>query len=297
MDSGADPQRVRANQARRQAALAAPSALAVELGMRLLDHLDGLRIAPRRILVLGGGAGLLQAPLRELFPQAELIYADPLPGLLAALPRPSRLQRWLGAGREPLRLACWPGALPLRNGSIDLLLALGVLAWEPPARVFAEARRVLARDGLLLFHALGPDTLKEWRQALALARPGQDPAGRSLLRLADMHDLADAAAAAGLASPVVDMEHLTVHYPDLAVLLEDLRGPGGGNALRERPRGLMTPRQHARLRAALERGRTAAGLPMTLEAVYGHAWNTQPLVDEAGRPVIPIRAAGPRPAQ
>lgn len=294
MDSSADPRRAYANQNRRAARAGGQGQLALELGLRLLDHLDGLRIEPARILVLGGGAGLLRAPLAEQFPAAALIYADPVTTLLARMPRASRLQRWLGAAPEPLRLACRPTALPLRNGSIDLLIALGMLGWESPAQVFAEARRVLSADGLLLFNALGPDTLKEWRGALAHARPGIDPLGTSLAHLPDMHDIADAAAHAGLASPVVDMEQLTVHYPDLHLLLADLRCEGGGNALLARPRGLMTPRQHARLLAHVEAGRTAQGLPVTLEAIYGHAWNTRPLVDNAGRPVIPIRAA-PKP--
>ncbi len=295
MDSGADPRRAWRNLARSAAGSAQQAQLPLELGLRLLDHLEGLRIAPQRILVLGGAAGLLQAPLSEQFPAATLLYADPVAGLLAQLPQRSRLQRWLGVARDPQRIACLPSRLPLRNGSVDLVLALGVLGWEDPGAVFAEMRRVLRGDGLLMFHALGPDTLREWRSALHAARPAIDPLGRSVLRLMDMHDLADAASHAGLASPVVDMEHLTVHYPTLASLLADLRA-SGGNALRERPRGLMTPRQRDRLAAKLEQLRGPEGLPMTLEAIYGHAWNTVPLVDGAGRPVIPIRAVpGARP--
>jgi len=288
VDSGADARRAWRNLQRSAVDPGAHAQLPLELGLRLLDHLDGLRVAPERILVLGGGAGLLQAPLAEQFPAAALIYADPVAGLLAQLPRSSRLQRWFGAAREPHRIACLPSRLPLRNGCVDLVVALGVLGWEDPERVFGESRRVLSGDGLLLFNALGPDTLREWRAALSQARPAIDPLGRSVLRLMDMHDLADAASHAGLASPVVDMEHLTVHYASLETLLVDLRA-SGGNALRERPRGLMTPGQLRRARDAMEALRAPEGLPVTLEAIYGHAWNTRPLVDPAGRAVIPIR--------
>lgn len=291
MPASGDPRRARRNRTRHAARLAAEDPLGSELADRLLDHLEGLRIEPQRILVLGGGGGLLRAQLVERFPAAALVYADPAAALLAAMPRASRLQRWFGTAREPLRIACLGSALPLRNGSVGLAIVLGLPGFEPLEPVLEELRRVLAADGLLLFHALGPDSLREWRQALQAAHPGHDPLDRSVLRLVDMHDLADAASHAGLASPVVDMEYLTVHYPDLATLLGDLRGAGGGNALAARPRGLVTPRQRARLLAALEALRTPQGLPLTLEVIYGHAWNTRPLVDDQGRPVIPIRAA------
>jgi malonyl-CoA O-methyltransferase len=290
VDSGADARRVRRNLARHASRHADRAQLSLEIGGRLLDHLDGLRIEPARVLLLGSGPGMLRELLETRFPQAAILYADAVPQLLAQMPRGSRLRRLLGT-RAPQRLACSAAALPLRNGSIDLVIAHGVLAWEPPDRVFAEARRVLAPDGLLLFSTLGPDTLMQWRVALAAARPGVDPLGHSVLRFPDMHDLADLASGAGLASPVVDMEYLTVHYPEAQVLLDDLRVLGGGNGLRERLRGLMTPRARRRLLESLEAERTAQGLPQTLELIYGHAWNANPLVSAGGRPVIPIHAA------
>lgn len=295
MDTGADSRRARRNLARTAARFPSHAQLPRELATRLLDHLDGLRIAPNRILCLSGGPGLLTEALTRLFPRADIVHADPVPALLAQVATRSRLRQLLGA-RPPLRLGCDPESLPLRNGSIDLLVAPMVLPWASPARFFAEARRVLGQDGLLLFATAGPDTLREWRRALLQARPDwPEPLGHSVLRLPDMHDLADAASHAGLASPVVDMEYLTIHYPDLPSLLGDLRVAGAGNALLERPQGLMTPRALGRLKALLEAQRQPEGLPQTLEAIYGHAWNTRPLIDGAGRPVIPIRVADARP--
>ena len=112
-----------------------------------------------------------------------------------------------------------------------------------------------------------------------------------MLNLIDMHDLADLASHAGLTSPVVDMEYLTVFYPNINAIISDLRGLGGGNGIHERPRGLMTPRAYALLQSQVELTRTPEGLPQTLELIYGHAWNTRPLVTDSGRPVIPIQPA------
>lgn len=171
--------------------------------------------------------------------------------------------------------------LPFANASFDLVIAHGPLPWCDPKLAFAEARRVLGQDGLLLFSSLGPDTFKEWRGA------GSPP----MLQLIDMHDLADLASYAGLTSPVVDMEFLTVNYGDIKAIVQDLRSFGGGNALEGRARGLMTPRAYQHLNRALELTRTDEGIPQTLELIYGHAWNTRPLVTESGRPIIPIQAS------
>ncbi len=294
METGVDVRRVCANLERHAHQHARHTQLALEFGQRLLEHLDGLRITPATVLIQGAGTGWLRDALTRQFPGARLLFADATPALLAEMPVASRLQRLLGA-RPPARLACRPEALPFANGSLDLVIQLCTLPTSDAARSFSEARRVLVKDGLLLFSTLGPDTLREWRRAWALAdRQQRDPTGRQLPRLPDMHDVADCAAQAGLASPVVDMEYLTVHYPDLATLITDLRVVGGGNGLTDRPRGLLTPRGRARLLQHLEAQRQPEGLPLTLELVYGHAWNTRPLVTEHGRPVIPIRAAGPR---
>ncbi len=291
MDTGADARRVRINLERHAAKYATHRQLPLEFGRRLLEHLDGLRIQPARVLCLGSGPALLREDLTRLFPAAQLLFSDAAPMLLTQIAPASRLQRLLGA-RAPLCFAGRPEALPLPNASVDLVVSLATLPSSDAARSFAEARRVLSRDGLLLFSTLGPDTLREWRRGLLAADLQQrDPTGRSVPRFPDMHDLADAASAAGLSSPVVDMEYLTVHYPDIGTLLADLRVVGGGNGLLARPRGLMTPRAQDRLMTALEAQRQPQGLPLTLELIYGHAWNTRPLVTEGGRPVIPIRSA------
>jgi malonyl-CoA O-methyltransferase len=109
-----------------------------------------------------------------------------------------------------------------------------------------------------MFSTLGPDTLKELRQALTPSRVHAFP---------DMHDLGDMLVAAGLSAPVMDMEILTMDYRPGERLLEDLRASGQTNARADRPRGLAGRGLRQRLRAALERSPR-----ITYEVVYGHAW-------------------------
>jgi len=287
-----DSLRTRFNRSRNAATLSRQTQLPQEVGVRMLDHLEGLRVEVKRLLYLGAGSGWLRNELHTQFPQADILFSDESLPLLKEMPARSgsvgharflRYFNFLGpwGQRVPHRLACSMELLPFKNGSFDLVIAHGVLPWCDPQLAFAEARRVLRQDGLLLFSTLGPDTYKEWRGA------GSPP----MLKLIDMHDLADLASHAGLSSPVVDMEYLTVFYPDLKAIVQDLRTLGGGNGIEERPRGLMTPRVYQKLVSAVERTRTSEGLPQTRELIYGHAWNTRPLVTASGRPVIPIRTA------
>ena len=290
-----DSQRTRQNRSRHAVSLAQQTQLPKEVGIRMLDHLEGLRVEVKRLLFLGAGSGWLKEELSTQFPAAHLFFADECLPLIKAFPSSFSFSHFSGLTSIPVlsslfsligqsppqRLACSMEMLPFKNGSMDLVIAHGVLPWCDPQLAFAEARRVLRQDGLLLFSSLGPDTFKEWKSA------GSPP----MLSLIDMHDLADLASHAGLTSPVVDMEYLTVFYPDFKAIVQDIRTLGGGNGLKERNHGLMTPRAYQKLLSAVERTRTPEGFPQTLELIYGHAWNTRPLIADSGRPVIPIRPA------
>jgi len=75
--------------------------------------------------------------------------------------------------------------------------------------------------------------------------------------------------AAGLAAPVMDMELITLEYPDAGTLLADLRRSGQTSARADRPRGLAGRAFAERLR------RTLGDKPKaTFEVVYGHAWRS-----------------------
>ncbi len=290
-----DSLRTRQNRSRHAASLSQQTQLPREVGIRLLDHLEGLRVEVNQLLYLGAGSGWLKEELSTQFTAADIFFADECLPLIKTFPSSSSFSHFSGLtsipglsslfsliGRPPpQRLACSMELLPFKNGSMDLVIAHGVLPWCDPQLAFAEARRVLRQDGLMLFSSLGPDTFKEWRGA------GSPP----MLSLIDMHDLADLASHAGLTSPVVDMEYLTVFYPNIQAIVQDLRTLGGGNGMGDRPHGLMTPRAYQKLLSAVERTRTPEGLPQTLELIYGHAWNTRPLITSSGRPVIPIQPA------
>jgi len=259
--------RIDKRQARRSFSRAAGSydAAAVlqrELGSRLQERLDGVRIAPQLVLDLGVGTGADLPGLMARFPKARLLGLDLA---LPMLERARRRGRWL---RRPLCICADMEALPLQDRCVDLIYSNLALQWAGDlARVLAECGRVLRPGGLLHFATLGPDTLMELREAWArvdgLAHVSQFP---------DLHDVGDLLLQLGFADPVMSMEKLTLTYQDLDGLIADLRAIGAQNATPGRPRGLAGRSRMAQLRRAYEAFRRDGRLPATYEVIYGHAW-------------------------
>jgi malonyl-CoA O-methyltransferase len=247
--------------ARAAATYAGASRLEAEVAGRMLERLDYVKIAPRR--VLDAGSGPPGRALGKRYPRAQVIALDFALGMLRA----SRFG-WL---QKKSLLVCGDlGRLPLADASVDLVWCNMALHWLPePLAAFREFRRVLAPEGLLMFSTLGPDTLRELRAAA--------PAGR-VHAFADMHDLGDALVAAGFSAPVMDMELLQLAYPQGSGLLEDLRASGQTNARADRPRGLASK---AFLKEILFRMQSQA----TFEVVYGHAWRPAPRSEPAAKTV------------
>jgi malonyl-CoA O-methyltransferase len=234
-----------------------------EIGDRLVDRLEYIRIEPKRVLDLGAGTGYVTGLLLDRYPGSEIWAMDFAPAMLQKV---TCKRGWF---RRPRRICADAGALPCRDASFDLVVSNLMLQWcLPLENYFAEIRRVLAADGLLMFSSFGPDTLKELRQAWA----GVDD-GWHVHEFVDMHDVGDALVATGFAGPVMDMEMITLTYRDLLGLMRDLKAIGAVNSSRERRRGLLGRQGYRRLCEAYERFRTAEHLlPASYEIIYGHAW-------------------------
>ena len=229
-----------------------------EVGARLRERLDYVKVAPRRVLDAGSGPGREALALAKRFPGKEVIALD---YALPMLPRAGLFDRWLRRG--VVSLAADMAALPLQSESVQLVWSNMALHWlNDPLAAFREFARVLTPDGLVMFSTLGPDTLKELRAAGAESR---------VHAFTDMHDLGDMLVAAGLTHPVMEMEVITLDYGTGGRLLDDLRRSGQTNARSDRGRGLAGRAFGERLRSALE-----ATPRITYEVVYGHAWKPAP---------------------
>jgi malonyl-CoA O-methyltransferase len=238
-----------------------------EVGGRLLERLDIMKLAPEVIADLGCGTGLITATLMKKYRKARVIGLDLASALVAkARGRAPWLRTLHGVVAEP-------EALPLAGASCDLIFSNLSLQWAPDLdRALGEFRRVLKPGGALLFSTLGPDTLVELRRSWAAA-DGYNHINGFL----DMHDIGDALMRAQLVEPVMDVERLTLTYPDVDGLMRDLGTLGARNVTLGRPRGLTGKGRLRAMRDAYERYRRPDGLlPVSCEVVYGHAWGPFP---------------------
>jgi malonyl-CoA O-methyltransferase len=269
-----------------------------EIAGRMHDRLSLVKVAPQRVLDAGCGPGADLGLLQKDFPAAQIIGLDAAAAMVNAAKAPASalkalnqmLSRLLPA-KAGVDLLCGDfGNLPFGPNSIDLVWSNLALHWHPqPDRVFAEWRRVLRVDGLLMFANFGPDTLREVRAAFA--EIDQDP---HALPFVDMHDFGDQLVEVGFSTPVMDMEVITVTYGTPQALLADVRALGG-NPLDTRRRGLVGRAAWRRVEAALERQRRADGkLGLTFEVIYGHAFRPAPRVTAAGEAIIRFEPRKPR---
>jgi malonyl-CoA O-methyltransferase len=257
------------------------SVLQNEIGLRLLRHLDPIRIDPAMVVDLGCGTGAFFEPLRERFPKAAMVGLDlAYPMLELAARRVPWFERAL-LRRRP-RLVCGDAErLPFASASVPFVFSNLALQWTRPEAVFAEAARVLSTGGLFLFSTFGPDTLKELRAAFA----GVDGHAH-VNNFIDMHDLGDALVHSGFADPVMEMEVITLEYSCVEKVARDLKAIGAHNSLPGRPRGLSGRGRWREVIARYEKERRAGVLPATYEVIYGHAWKAAPKRAPDGRQVI-----------
>jgi len=251
-----------------------------EVGARLLEHLDPIRIDPALVIDLGCGTGASFEGLGDRFPRAALVGVDLAPSMLEQASR--RAPWWKRAlGAKP-RLVCADAErLPFAAGSAQLVFSNLALQWCRPELVFAEASRVLAPGGLLLFSTFGPDTLRELRESFRAA-----DAGPHVHTFIDMHDLGDALVHAGMSDPVMEMDIITVEYETVEAVARDLKAIGAHNANAQRARGLAGRERWKRMAAHYETLRRRGALPATHEIIYGHAWKVPPRKLADGRQVI-----------
>lgn len=267
-----DTRQVRRNFARAAQSYDAVAVLQREIGGRMLERLDYMKIAPERVLDLGCGTGASLTALSERYPKSHVLGADLSEAMLhAGRGQRSRL-RWLlpflRGGKSSLVLAD-ALALPFKAGTTGMIWSNLLLHWlDDPLPAFREMHRVLDVGGLLMFSTFGPDTLKELRSCFADGYVHTQ-------RFADMHDYGDMLLECGFADPVMDVEVLTLTYSCLEDLFRDLRQSGAGCAMQERRHGLMGKSSWRAACAKYEELVKDGRLPATFEVVYGHAWKAQ----------------------
>lgn len=213
--------------------------------------------AVARILDAGCGIGYGLPLLARQFPAAHCMALDFAPAMLARLvPAP--------AGEAVSALCADLEALPLADGSVDLVWSSLALQWCDPTLALAELARVLRPGGRAWVATLGPRTLWELRDAFHAI----DGAAHVIA----FHPLARwlaAAAQVGLTAAAHDNAAAFALGADLRTLLRDIKAIGAHNvgaARRRQPLGRAAWRT-LEARYDIHR-RDDALLPATYDVIY-----------------------------
>ena len=276
MDPLFDSRHVRRAFSRAAAGYDAAAALQAEVRTRLLESLAYLDDRqPSVVLDVGSGTGHAAAAMRKRWPKARVVALD------LALPMLRQARRQAGWWKPFNRVCADARALPLAEGSVDVIFSNLCLQWvEDLPAVFAGFRRVLRPGGLMLCSSFGPETLAELREAFA-----QADASPHVSPFASIAQFGDALLSAGFRDPVVDRDLFNLTYPDLPALMRELRAIGATNAMASHRRSLTGRARFAAAAAAYEPLRDGQGrLPSSWEVIYAQAW--------APAPGMPIREGG-----
>lgn len=224
---------------------------------QLLERLQLIKLVPKTIVDLGAGTGYLTSLLRGQYPSAHIVALDPAQQSLAKI-----------TAADIKTVVARAESIPLADNSVDLVVSNMMLHWsEDIPAIFAEIKRILSPDGLMLFSTLGPDTLYELRASWA-----QVDEYNHVHHFYDMHDLGDALLGAGFKDPVMDMNKLTIQYQQLPDLFKDFKQLGVRNRAEPLKRGLTTRGQWQKMLDGYERFKQDSRYPATYECIFGHAW-------------------------
>ncbi len=238
-----------------------------EVGVRLIERLDFIRMQPKTILDLGAGTGFSIKVLRKRYRKAHIIGLDFSHKMLikaSFLNKKSTL-----FSKRPNFICADAEHIPVADKSVDMIVSNLALQWcYHLDDVFQECRRILKPGGLFMFSTLGPDTLKELRKSWQAV--GDDAV--HVNRFIDLHDVGDALLRNRFSDPVMDMEPFTLTYSTLKQMLHELKALGAHNVNQGRAVALTGKQRLKQLTKAYEEFRVEDKLPATYEVIYGHAW-------------------------
>lgn len=252
-----------------------------EIGQRLFERLDYLKITPNRVLDLGCGVGQFSQALKKRYPKAQIVGVDLSLQMLSMSKSKQRWRsKWALVGGDIAEL-------PFANESFDLVFSNQAIHWvDKTDKLFSELHRIMAVNGCLMFSTLGPDTFKELAAAFKTI---DDYAHVNAFQ--DMHDIGDCLLREHFIDPVMDMEFLTVLYDSVPVLLQSLKNQGVRNINPKRKQGLSGRHLLEKISHVYQKSEQNGKVPLTYEVVYGHAWRGENKAKTVGgETFVPVNA-------
>jgi len=240
---------------------------------RMLSRLEYIKYIPDVILDAGSGTGYGTRKLLMRYPAARVLAIDIARAMhLQARPPVSWWRQLSGKKNRTSYVTGDMEQMPFKDSCTGLVWSNLSLQWcNDIKETFSEVHRVLQTGGLFMFSTFGPDTLKELRHAF-----GKTDSYSHVNRFMDMHDVGDILVHCGFATPVMDMEYITLTYDSPIGVMRDLKAIGAHNSTAGRRRGLSGKITWQTALDRYETLRDGGKLPATFEVIYGHAWKPEP---------------------
>lgn len=238
-----------------------------EVARRMAQRLGFIRTSPVHWVhwqpSLGGWAS--QAVVSQQYPQSACTVIEPSAALLLHARHNLAAPWWKRWRQNAPRFALSPP-----QPAQMVWANMGLHMQARPQDCMAQWQAALAPEGFVMFSCLGPDTLRSLKNVYT--QMGWAPAAHDFT---DMHDWGDMLLASGFAQPIMDMEHITLTYPQALALLADLRSLGR-NLHPQRFAGLRGKNWLASLHKALQETlitpQSSGRLALRFEIIYGHAF-------------------------
>lgn len=230
---------------------AAAARLQRQVSDRLLDMLPP--IAAGCVLDVGCGTGFASAGLRGRYPDALLLSADFSPAMLGAH----------APMADNARVCADAHALPLRNGSVDLIFSSLMLQWCDLSRALPECRRILRPGAPMCFATVLDGTLLEIDKAFATV-----DRHRHTLPFLDEAAVVAALGEAGLVAHQFERSRRVEYFDDVRSLLQSNREIGASRVPLQARRTTLGRAAWQSVCAEFEAQRTPLGIPLTYELAW-----------------------------
>eukprot|EP00053_Salpingoeca_punica_P009599 m.86280 g.86280 ORF g.86280 m.86280 type:complete len:333 (-) comp15078_c0_seq1:137-1135(-) len=241
-----------------------------EMAFQISDRIADINRAFECGLDLGCGRGHLGKVLDTAVVK-RLVQCDSSPSMLARMDDNARDRNHC--------VVCDEEQLPFEANTFDLVASSLSLHWvNNLPECLRQILRVLKPDGVFVGAMFGGDTLFELRCSLQLAEMERHGGfAPHVSPFAGMRDAGSLLQRAGFTLLTVDMDEITINFPSMFELLDDLQGMGESSAAINRP-GVLR-RDTIVAAAAIYKemyGNPDGSIPATFQILHMVGWKPDP---------------------